>query len=760
MANAILKTRFNTSFLVSICITVVVSVLPWSVRADLRYLGPENANVTEIACSPVDSNLVFLGTKYGGIYRSLDAGQTWESMNETYPARFDSTTEWDDAWGGVFIPITVIRTHPSDASIVYVGGGDDGNSFLAMSADTGRTWQTIGEEIPPCECITDLWIHPEHPDTMFTCTQYPGGLFKSINGGMDWQLDTTMVHNDHYIFECISSNETEPDVLYVGFGSDGCVPYPHWGVFRTLDCGQSWELVQDFYDTSHRVRNVIVDRNDSHHAWIVYWGFEYYGIPLETFDAGSTWAYGQWGIGQINNAYINSFNRITLYSEEGLLISDDLGENWTGIGTDLPWVFGQSALCTSWHNPQRLYSGSYLGPFISVDGGVSSVRSVSGLENARISSVSRSESAITVAGGQSGIWISRADSAWTHCYTNDMINRVLVDSQNPDFIYAATNYSFLVSQDRGMTWNASTINGLIGMTFLYELPIGNDSTVLLCGGAHNGGYLARSTNNGFSWSMVNVGVIGLPTHIVSDPNHEDLIYLSHHGISRSYDNGETWERCRASTRVYGMDIDRNSKLYFSTIQGLFYTRNEGHNFYNVPIDPTLPIERILDIEIVGSEEEDLIYIATNDGIYYSEDRCASWIYVEGTREIKPNSIEWDRQNGCFLIASNNHGVWELDLRTNHVNIDRKPALPTASLVGYPNPFNSSLHVQMALPNAGYVHAVVYDITGRQVATLADGVFAAGYRELSWNANGLASGVYIVRMEAQGETCMMKVMLIK
>ncbi len=85
---------------------------------------------------------------------------------------------------------------------------------------------------------------------------------------------------------------------------------------------------------------------------------------------------------------------------------------------------------------------------------------------------------------------------------------------------------------------------------------------------------------------------------------------------------------------------------------------------------------------------------------------------------------------------------------------------TFNVAAYPNPFNSSLHVQMALPNAGYVHAVVYDITGRQVATLADGVFAAGYRELSWNANGLASGVYIVRMEAQGETCMMKVMLIK
>ncbi len=66
---------------------------------------------------------------------------------------------------------------------------------------------------------------------------------------------------------------------------------------------------------------------------------------------------------------------------------------------------------------------------------------------------------------------------------------------------------------------------------------------------------------------------------------------------------------------------------------------------------------------------------------------------------------------------------------------------------FPNPFNPSTTIVFYLPTAGHVALKVYDITGREIETLVEGSVPAGEHKLQWNANGLASGVYLCRMQA-------------
>lgn len=66
---------------------------------------------------------------------------------------------------------------------------------------------------------------------------------------------------------------------------------------------------------------------------------------------------------------------------------------------------------------------------------------------------------------------------------------------------------------------------------------------------------------------------------------------------------------------------------------------------------------------------------------------------------------------------------------------------------YPNPFNPSTSIVFYLPQAERVTVKVYDITGREIETLVDGRVPAGEHKLQWSATGLASGVYLCRMQA-------------
>jgi len=79
---------------------------------------------------------------------------------------------------------------------------------------------------------------------------------------------------------------------------------------------------------------------------------------------------------------------------------------------------------------------------------------------------------------------------------------------------------------------------------------------------------------------------------------------------------------------------------------------------------------------------------------------------------------------------------------------------------YPNPFNPSTKIEYQLPAAGHVTLKVYDILGREVATLVNGYTSSGAHEVQFNATNLASGVYCYRLTSGNFNEMKKMMLVK
>ena len=79
---------------------------------------------------------------------------------------------------------------------------------------------------------------------------------------------------------------------------------------------------------------------------------------------------------------------------------------------------------------------------------------------------------------------------------------------------------------------------------------------------------------------------------------------------------------------------------------------------------------------------------------------------------------------------------------------------------YPNPFNPTTNINYSLQNAGHVTLKVYDMTGREIATLVNGRMNAGAHTVTFNASNLSSGVYIYALEANGVRLTNRMTLIK
>ncbi len=79
---------------------------------------------------------------------------------------------------------------------------------------------------------------------------------------------------------------------------------------------------------------------------------------------------------------------------------------------------------------------------------------------------------------------------------------------------------------------------------------------------------------------------------------------------------------------------------------------------------------------------------------------------------------------------------------------------------YPNPFNPSTTIKYSLDQPGLVHLGVFDLLGREVSVLVRGAKSAGEHNVSFDASGLPSGVYIYRLEAGGFVVNKSMMLIK
>ena len=237
--------RFLTIFCFSFSIYTLVgqNVIPLNASFSFRSLGPtRGGRVTSVTGHADDSNIFFLGSTGGGVWKSSDYGQNWSPVSDKY---FKSPS------------IGAIRLAPSNSKIIYCGTGSDGirsnviaGKGMYKSVDQGVSWSFIGLE--NTAHIGAVEIDPLNADIVYVAAignafapNEDRGIFKTEDGGAHWKK--ILYLNDTVGFSDLELHPTNQNIIYAGSWRVDRKPWTIisganvGGVFRSLDGGNTWE---------------------------------------------------------------------------------------------------------------------------------------------------------------------------------------------------------------------------------------------------------------------------------------------------------------------------------------------------------------------------------------------------------------------------------------------------------------------------------------------------------------------------------------
>jgi len=181
----------------------------------------------------------------------------------------------------------------------------------------------------------------------------------------------------------------------------------------------------------------------------------------------------------------------------------------------------------------------------------------------------------------------------------------------------------------------------------------------------------------------------------------------------------------------------------------FGLKNEVNpSFYSMP---PLPPEGVFDVRF-----------ATGRMAEFTDGRTSKAVPLRVSSAVGPLTILWECANkavpamlqaGTRTIALKGSGkatLADADVRMNlvfHPSTDAEVPRQFALEQNYPNPFNPSTVIRYELPAPSKVVLRIYDVLGRNTATLVDEIQDGGFKSVEWDARSLASGIYFYRLEA-------------
>ena len=302
-----------------------------------RNIGPFRGGRSVTSTGVVGDPLVYyMGTTGGGVWKTSDAGGTWQNISDGY---FKTGS------------VGAVAVSESDANVVFVGMGEHAprgvmtsyGDGVYKSTDAGKTWKKMGLDLT--RQIANIRIHPANPDIVYVAAQgaingpsQDRGVYKSTDGGINWKK--ILYVDEHTGCADLSMDMTNPRILYAAMWEYQRLPWQiksggkGSGLYKSTDAGETWTKIEK-------------------------------GLPKEK---------GKMAVGVSRSNADKVYALVegdTQKEEGGLFVSNDAGKNWNRVSKDhrlvqRAWYYIE--LCADPQNENIVYVFNSPG-LKSIDGG-------------------------------------------------------------------------------------------------------------------------------------------------------------------------------------------------------------------------------------------------------------------------------------------------------------------------------------------------------------------------------------------------------
>ena len=710
-----------------------------------------NGRINCIAFDPNDEDVIWIGSPAGGLWKSIDGGDSWNTgtdnlpvigvssiaidptntqnmliatgdayASDTYSIGILKSTDAGNTWSTTSLSYNIsdektinkVIINPNNPDSIYAAT----NSNIMISTDAGSNWTAIGA---PAGRWRDIEFKPGTPSTIYAAKQSSGGsnVYKSIDGGTNWSIINNGVASGSKYRPLIAVTADNPEVIYALYSA---VDYGFHGLYKSSDSGNNWVLQSNS-------PNILGRETDGS------------GI------GGQAWYDLSLGVAPNNEnlVYVGGIN--IWKSDNGGLIWD-IDAN-SGNGSNYSYMHVDQHAFE--FNPLNniAYAGNDGGFYKYMQSLNKWIDISDGLEISQFYNLglSRSNANRLVAGAQDNGTEMLTNSTWDAIMGGDGME-CTIDHYDDEIIYAEYQYGGLrKTYNGGNDWNnIKPVSYEGGWNTPYKIHPNNNNLSVA-------GYdeVYRSQTAGAIWDSISYNVSSGQSirSIALAASDENYVYAgTYTRLKVTKDAGANWINIKPGLPNYNItDItvsNSNADQIWVTFSGyaaahkVYTSINGGLDWINITENglPNLPVNCI----IYQAGTNDDLYVGTDVGVYYKNNTMTDWTpYLNGMPNVIVKELEIHYGSGTISAATFGRGIWQSPVNT--ISVSSHEEFPGQFKI-YPNPAKDKITINTNNYLINDLIARIYFVTGQLI--LESQITNSSH---IINTANLAKGCYIIEI---------------
>ena len=729
--------------------------LDWDTR------GPANigARINTIAIHPSNDDIMFVGFSRGGVWRTLDGGENWNSV-------FDEQA---------FLCIGDITFDPSNPNTIYVGTGDpniSGNFIVGdgvyRSTDGGDSWENIGWG--GLNIISQIRVHPTNSNIIYAAAMGvpferddARGLYRTTDGGENWE-QILFVADQAGVIDLLMDH-TNPDILYASAwdrirnNEESTVNGPNAKIFKSINGGDSWSALSGGLPTDEQGRiGLAMTQQDPLHLYACYTGNNNQLLDVfESFDGGQTWE------GKLDTASVNPisdsalggfgwyFGKIRVHPDNpndiyvlgvDLWRSRDAGQNWER--STPPWF--EYSVHADKHDLTWNAAGAAI---LATDGGlyqgVDDLASWSDLENIPCTQFYR----VAINPFQPGLVYGGAqdngstgggtlEEEWPRIYGGDGFQMAFHPFNDGHFFAETQNGGIVVTLNNGQDWSGAR-NGIDSddrRNWDMQYILSPHTPEIMYTGTYRVYQGFDSTNP--TWAAISED---LTDGLVLHPRYHSITSIDESVLQPELlyvgtTDGNVW---RGEEAVWTPINDGLPDRYVSSVKAspddvnslyvtmsaykdydfsplVFRSDDQGDSWNSIAGD--LPDLAINDIYIYPGTGDSVLFVATDGGVYGTQNAGEAWQRLgENMPMVAVLDLEIDFTTNELVAGTFARSImsYPLDSLVNgQVVRDREPKDLVGDIRLSPNPANGPVKLHWNGLNNQTTQVTIFSLDGQRI----------------------------------------------